>query len=96
MSTDDHDTGNQDTGNARGRAVVDRIEAARFTPVRLRQGYDMSEVDALLDAVQQAATAGRRIRPLIDGATLRRVRLREGYAIDEVDRFLADLVLALP
>ena len=29
------------------------IEAKRFTPVRLREGYDMAEVDQFLDEVEQ-------------------------------------------
>lgn len=33
------------------------IRAARFTPVRLREGYDMSEVDRYLDELSEAYEA---------------------------------------
>ncbi|RYY46532.1 MAG: DivIVA domain-containing protein [Actinomycetales bacterium] len=34
------------------------IREARFTPVRLRQGYDMGAVDAHLDALHARAERG--------------------------------------
>jgi DivIVA domain-containing protein len=76
------------------RAYGDLVEAitnARFTPVRLREGYEMSEVDALLDRVVQALGRGEPIGDLLDAARPTRVRLREGYDIAEVDGFLAGL-----
>lgn len=35
--------------------IVSRITGARFTPVRLREGYDMGEVDRLLAQVVEDA-----------------------------------------
>jgi DivIVA domain-containing protein len=71
--------------------LVEEITQARFTPVRVREGYDMSAVDSLLDRVVAALGAGDPVLPVLDGAELGHVRLREGYDIAEVDRFLADL-----
>jgi DivIVA domain-containing protein len=71
--------------------LVEEITTARFTPVRIREGYDMSEVDALLDRLVAALGRGEPAGPLIESARLGRVRLREGYDIDEVDDFLARL-----
>jgi DivIVA domain-containing protein len=72
--------------------LVERITQARFTPVRLRhEGYEMGEVDDLLDRVVAALGSGDPVIPVLDAAQLGHVRLREGYDIGEVDRFLADL-----
>jgi DivIVA domain-containing protein len=71
--------------------LVEKITQVRFTPVRVREGYAMSEVDDLLDRVVTALGRGEPVAPLLDGARLGRVRLREGYDIAEVDRFLVDL-----
>jgi DivIVA domain-containing protein len=72
--------------------LVESITQARFRPVRLRhEGYEMSEVDDLLDRVVAALGRGEPVVPVLDGARLSRVRLREGYDIAEVDRFLAQL-----
>ena len=68
--------------------LVERITQARFRPVRVREGYAMSEVDDLLDRVVAALGRGESASRVLDRATLSRVRLREGYAIDEVDAFL--------
>jgi DivIVA domain-containing protein len=68
--------------------LVETIAQVRFTPVRLHEGYDMADVDALLDAVVAALGRGERVEPLLDGARLTHVRLREGYRISEVDDFL--------
>ena len=35
--------------------LVETITTARFTPVRLREGYDMGEVDELLALVRRSA-----------------------------------------
>jgi DivIVA domain-containing protein len=72
-------------------AIRSLVEQARFTPVRLREGYDMGEVDALLDDVIEAAGRGEAVGPVIDRARFTPVRLREGYDMGEVDRFLAQL-----
>lgn len=69
-----------------------------FTPVRLREGYDMGEVDAHLDLVKQtfdaldaAIAGGRPVPGVIPAARFTPVRLREGYDIGEVDAFLAEV-----
>jgi len=66
----------------------DEIEAVRFTPVRLRDGYDMVAVDGLLDRLAAAARAGSPLAPLVAATHVDVTRLREGYDIDEVDAFL--------
>lgn len=70
-------------------AIRSLVERARFTPVRLREGYDMADVDRLLDEVVAVAERGQPVGPVIDGARLGRVRWREGYDIGEVDEFVA-------
>jgi|GEM_PF-3863519 len=72
-------------------ALGDSIRNARFAPVRLREGYDMSEVDALLDQMAAAADAGRDLAPFTMYARFSSVRMREGYSMAEVDRFLESL-----
>ena len=72
-------------------AIRALVERARFTPVRLREGYDMAEVDTLLDQVVEAAERGEPVAPLIDGAHFTPVRVREGYDMGEVDQFLEQL-----
>jgi DivIVA domain-containing protein len=71
--------------------LVESISNARFSPVRLHEGYEMSAVDDLLDRVVAALGRGDSVLDLLDGAALPRVRWREGYDIDEVDAFLASL-----
>jgi DivIVA domain-containing protein len=71
--------------------LVESIATARFTPVRLRDGYDMGDVDELLDRIVAALGSGEPVGPLIDGARFGHVRLREGYDVGEVDEFLAGL-----
>ena len=71
--------------------LVESITTARFTPVRLHEGYDMSAVDELLDRVVAALGRGEPVIGLLAEARLPRVRWREGYDIDEVDRFLERL-----
>jgi DivIVA domain-containing protein len=71
------------------------VDNVRFTPVRLRTGYDMGDVDAYLDRVKahldrlDAAVAGTGQAPgPLARAVFTPVRLREGYDIGEVDAFL--------
>ena len=72
--------------------LVEEITQVRFTPVRVtREGYDMGEVDDLLDLVVAALGRGEPVGALLDAARLGHVRLREGYDIGEVDEFLARL-----
>ena len=71
--------------------LVESISNARFTPVRLHEGYEMSAVDDLLDRVVAALGRGDSVLDLLEGGPLPRVRWREGYDIGEVDAFLAGL-----
>ena len=71
--------------------LVEAITHAQFRPVRLREGYEMSDVDALLDRIVAALGRGEPVGPVIDAAHLTHVRLREGYSLGEVDRFLAEV-----
>ena len=75
------------------RTLVDRI---RFAPVRVREGYDMAEVDDFLERVVQAADRGEPVAPLVDRVEFTRVRVREGYEIGEVDHFLNQLKGGVP
>lgn len=71
--------------------LLDLIRNVRFTPVRVREGYDMGQVDYFLDRLESAVSKGEDLGPILDGAEFSEVRLREGYDIAEVDAFLADL-----
>jgi DivIVA domain-containing protein len=71
--------------------LVEAIAIARFNPVRVREGYDMAQVDDLLDRIVAALGRGEPVAPLLEGVRFSRVRLREGYNIDEVDQFLVAL-----
>ena len=80
----------------RAERVAERVERARFSPVRLVAGYDQGQVDDLLDQLVTAAKHGRGLRSLVESARFDRTRLREGYAMGEVDTFLADLAAYAP
>jgi DivIVA domain-containing protein len=41
-------------------ALAQRIEQVRFTPTRIRKGYDMRDVDACLDELRELALQGGR------------------------------------
>lgn len=72
------------------------VRNVRFRPVRMRQGYDIGEVDEWLDALEQHLGDLHRARdgqgpvpsPLAD-PSFTPVRLREGYNMQEVDAFIA-------
>jgi DivIVA domain-containing protein len=68
--------------------LIARIDSVRFTPVRRQAGYDMGDVDTVLDYLQAAVRAGEPLQPIVAIARLRTTKLREGYDIDEVDAFL--------
>lgn len=72
--------------------IAQQVADARFTPVRLREGYDMREVDDLLDRIVAAASDPQAVDALVSGARFSQVRFREGYDMPEVDAFLARLV----
>ncbi|MDO7868893.1 DivIVA domain-containing protein [Nocardioides jiangxiensis] len=74
---------------------VDRV---RFSPVRLREGYDMGEVDQHLDLVKQtlaaldaAVTGSAPVPGALPSPRFTPVRLREGYDMGEVDAFLDEV-----
>ena len=79
------------------------VQAKRFSPVRLRDGYDMEDVDAFLARVRAAMTAddeGRAgatdVRPEdVVNARFTPTKFREGYHQDEVDDFLDEIVVDL-
>ena len=74
-------------------SLVRAIGEVQFTPVRFREGYRMSEVDAFLEQVVAAVRSGEPIDELVQTALFTPVRLSEGYLMAEVDDFL-DRVLA--
>jgi len=70
-----------------------RSGSARFSTTRLRPGYDMEQVDAFLDAVQDTFLGVR--QPPLTAEEIRAkqfavTRLRPGYDEEEVDAFLDD------
>lgn len=67
-------------------------EAVRFTPVRLREGYDMTQVDSLLDKLVRRLRSGADVAEFVRAARFTPVRLREGYDMGEVDTFLDRVV----
>lgn len=82
--------------NSEQHRLVSRITQVRFNPVLLREGYDMAEVDSLLDRLGAAANAGQPLAALCQAARFTPVRMREGYDQSEVDAFLAELSGAFP
>jgi hypothetical protein len=67
--------------------LVEQLESARFTPVRVRQGYEMDTVDAVLDSAVEAVKRGESLGPVLD-VELPTVRWREGYDMVQVRHFL--------
>lgn len=66
------------------------LERPRFSTTKLREGYDMGEVD---DAIDRVFGALAEPVPSMSGADVRTlrftpVRLREGYDMGEVDEWL--------
>jgi DivIVA domain-containing protein len=76
--------------------LVEAITTATFKPVRVREGYDMAQVDDLLDRVVAALGRGEPVGQVLDDARLSHVRLREGYDIAEVDAFLDQVRRSAP
>jgi DivIVA domain-containing protein len=70
--------------------LADEIRAVRFSPVRIRQGYEMGTVDRLLDRAADALTRGESLVPVLD-VPLPTVRMREGYDKAEVEGLLTRL-----
>ncbi|MFE6969974.1 DivIVA domain-containing protein [Isoptericola sp. NPDC057653] len=67
------------------------ILAKRFATTRLREGYDPSDVDDLLDQVVRAVEGGTDVAALVDGARFASTTFREGYDMTEVDDYLDEI-----
>jgi DivIVA domain-containing protein len=72
--------------------LIQEISHVQFTPVRLREGYEMDGVDDLLDRLVAALRAGEPVDELVRTARFTPVRMREGYDMGEVDEFLDRVV----
>lgn len=70
--------------------LIEQIQSARFTPVRIREGYELAAVDALLDRAVEAVSRGEPLGPVLD-VPLPTVTWREGYDMAEVRSFLDGL-----
>lgn len=69
-----------------------------FTPTRLREGYDIDEVDRFIDQVIVMVKAGEPredIERFIDATAIEKTRVRTGYDIHEVDEFFTKIRAAL-
>lgn len=71
--------------------MVEMIRGSRFTPVRLRTGYRMGEVDQMLDDAERAVVSREPLAPVLR-RELPRDSLRETYAIGDVDAFIESLL----
>lgn len=71
--------------------VIAAINAVRFTPVLVREGYDQGQVDAFLDQLVQAVREERDLAPMVTAARFTPTRGREGYDMGEVDDFIEGL-----
>ena len=71
-----------------------RLESPRFSPVKLREGYDMEEVDDFVDRILATVNGTPVDRPVtareISTKQFSTVRIREGYDVMEVDLFLEE------
>ena len=74
-------------------SLVERIDAARFTPTRFSAGYGMRVIDALLDDLRRRASEGERLSPAMPEAAPDEVRVREAYKSAEVREFLRELLV---
>lgn len=79
--------------DARRDEFVDRVENARFTPLRFRHGYGMTEIDEFLDDLSAAIARGDSIADTVRAARFPEFRTRECYVIQDVEEFLVQLVL---
>ncbi len=70
------------------------LESPRFALVKLREGYDMEEVDDFVDRVLATVNGTPIDRPVtareISTKQFSTVRIREGYDVMEVDLFLEE------
>ena len=70
--------------------LVDEIRSVQFKATRIRQGYEMTAVDRLLDRAGGVVTRGEPLAPLLD-TELPTVSWRQGYDMSEVAAFLESL-----
>ena len=79
------------------QTLAARLRAATFTPVRLRDGYDQSDVDDFLDqlAADLESPSPQLGTASIAAARFAVVRMTEGYAMDEVDALMDEIVTHL-
>jgi DivIVA domain-containing protein len=68
--------------------LIRLVERVQLKSVRLREGYDMGEVDRLLRTIVEALRRGESVRRMVDDARITPVRLRRGYDMLAVDEFL--------
>lgn len=80
------------------------VRNVQFTTVRLREGYDMREVDEFLDRIVltleeresgRAASASALTGDTVREHQFKTVRLAEGYDLGEVDTFLDNVTATL-
>ena len=70
----------------------------KFRITRFKAGYDLDQVDELLDEVVLALREGAEPEQIVQSlmaARLSQTRWRDGYRIDDVDDFLDSLVRSL-
>lgn len=77
-----------DDATRRARLVI-LLQDVEFATVRLREGYDIDQVDLALRRLREAAAGGRPLASLVADLKFDSGLLRLGYDIDNVDRFLA-------
>ena len=80
-------------GNPTSDHERDRLAAASFTHVRMREGYHIDEVDTFVARALTELDSGQpALRPEdVRSVRFRPVRVREGYDMREVDEYLDDL-----
>jgi DivIVA domain-containing protein len=75
--------------------LLERIEGARFSTVRLCSGYDEEQVDAFLDKLLAVLRDGGQLdQAVVRDVMFSATRLRPGYAMRDVDDLLDEIVLA--
>ena len=79
-----------------GRLRPEDVQRVRFSPTKLRVGYDQNEVDDFLDRVEhelrsrsQGSSSFRRLSESeVRAQRFTASRFREGYAQNQVDAFM--------
>jgi len=72
-------------------SLAEEILSKRFATTKLREGYDMSDVDDFLDSLVLAVKDGGDVAALVDGARFASTKFREGYDMTEVDDYLDEI-----